>query len=339
VPIVSGAYAARRFKVTGNPDAGNPTAAARALQDNAFPFDWTGAGMKTGWVSVDNLLDANFESGRDWAVGSLYVFSMRVDNRAVPPALLRAHVEKAAEAWRKEHDRTRIPREIKREIKEQVTLDLLQNATPRTRIYDVCWDLTTSIVNFSGLSDALVDQFRMLFQRTFGCTLEPVHLMGEEVKSSEVSDFYLWLWWACENGQDIGVETATIDGRITLSNMNAVTTVAADTLDQVPEARIAALKGKRPTSLKIAVVFNELAFSFTLQGVDIDITGLKIPDGSGDAKGQRFDREATILDRMALYDAVQDKVGEWVKQYETLKAATWSTWLAEECNPWLEAAK
>lgn len=339
MPIVSGPYASRRFKVTGNPDAGNPTSAAQALQDNAFPFDWTGAGMKTGWVSLDNLLDANFEGSRSWVVGSYYVFSLRVDNRSVPAPLLRAHVDKAVEAWRKEHDRSRVPREIKREIKEQVTLDLLKGTNPRTRTFDVCWDLTSSVVCFSGLTDTLVDQFRMLFQRTFGCTLEPIHAMGEEVKATEVADFYLWLWWACENGADLGVEEAVIDGRITLTNLNATTTVAADHLDQVPEARLAALKGKRPTSLKLNTKFNELAFSFTLQGVDIDMVGLKIPDGSGDAKGQRFDREATILDRMSLHEAVQDKVHEWVKRYEALKAADWDAWLKEECNPWLDGAR
>ena len=334
--IVSGPYAARRFKITGNAEAGNPTTCEHALQNNAFPFEWKGAGMKTGWVSLDNLLDAKFTGSRDWIVGSYYVFSMRVDNRTVPAPLLRAHVEKAAEEWRKEHERSRIPREVKREIKERISSELLDKTAARTRTFDVCWDQTTSTVGFSGLTDTLVDQFRMLFQQTFGCTLEPMHAMGEEVKLTEVSDFYLWLWWACETGAELDVEEAVVDGRITLTNLNATTTVAADHLDQVPEARVAALKGKRPTSLRLAVKFNELAFSFTLQGVDIDMTGLKIPDGSGEAKGQRFDREAMILDRMSLHEAVQDKVQDWVKRYEVVRAASWDAWLQNDCNPWLE---
>jgi hypothetical protein len=336
MPVLSGAYAARRFRVTGNPDAASPTTAAAALEANAFPFDWKGAGTKAGWVSVDNLLDAQFVGPRDWVVGNYYVFTMRFDNRQVAPSLLKAHLDKACDAWLKEHGRTRIPREVKRELKENISTELVQKMNPRTRTYDVCWDLTTNIVSFSGLTDTLVDQFRMLFQRTFDCTIEPVHPMGDEVKTSEVSDFYLWLWWALENGGDLEVEDSTIDGRITLADTTATTTIAAEVLQQVPEARLAALNGKRPTSVKMSVTFNELQFAFTLQGSDIDLVGLKIPDGSGDAKGQRFDREASILDRMALYEAVQDKVHIWVKKYETLKATNWDAWLESDCNPWLK---
>lgn len=336
MPILSGAYAARRFKVSGNPEAGNPTTAGRALQAEAFPMDWAGAGSKAGWVSVDNLLDTNFESSREWVVGTYYVFTMRVDNRVVPPALLRAHFDKAQEAWRKEHDRTRIPREVKREIKERVADELLAKVTARTRTFDVCWDQATDTVAFSGLTDGLVDQFRMLFQRTFACTLEPIHAMGDEVKTSEVSDFYLWLWWALETGLDLGVDEALIDGRLTLTNLNVTTTIAADTLQQVPEARLAALNGRKPTSIKLTIKFNELTFSFVLQGDDIDIVGLKIPDGSGDAKGQRFDREATILDRMSLHEAVQDKVQEWVKTFQSYKAGDWDGWMSGDCTRWLK---
>ena len=338
MPVLSGAYAARRFRVSGNSDAANPSTAADALEANAFPADWKGAGTKAGWVSVDNLLDAQFVGSRDWIIGSYDVFTMRSDSRQVSPVLLKAHVDKACEAWLKEHDRTRIPREVKREIKENLTLDMVQKATPRTRTYDVCWDTGSGIVSFSGLSDILVDQFRMLFQGTFGCTLEPIHPMGEEVKLSDVSDFYLWLWWALENSVNLDVQDSTIEGRITLADTTATTTIDAEVLQNVPEARLAALNGKRPTSIKLSVTFNELAFAFTLQGSDIDVVGLKIPDGSGEAKGQRFDREATILDRMSLHEAVQDKVQTWVRTFEALQAAGWDAWMATDCTPWLKGA-
>ena len=86
------------------------------------------------------------------------------------------------------------------------------------------------------------------------------------------------------------------------------------------------------------MTFNELAFAFTLQGSDIDVVGLKIPDGSGEAKGQRFDREATILDRMSLHEAVQDKVQTWVRTFEALQAAGLDAWMATDCTPWLKGA-
>jgi hypothetical protein len=338
MPVLSGAYAARRFRVTGNPDAANPASAADALEANAFPFDWKGAGIKAGWVTVDNLLDAQFVGPRDWVVGNYYIFTLRLDTRQVSPVLLKAHLDKACGAWRIEHGRTHVPREIKREMKENLSLELVQQVNPRTRTYDVCWDLTSDIVSFSGLSDTIVDQFRMLFQRTFSCSLEPLHPMGEEVKTSDVSDFYLWLWWALENGGDLDVEDSTIDGRITLADTTATTTIASEVLQQVPEARLAALNGKRPTSVRLTVTFNGLPFSFAVQGSDIDIVGLKIP-GAGTEKGQRFDREATVLDRMSLHEAVQDKVSTWVQTFQAVQAASWDTWLAEDCTPWLKGTR
>ena len=129
-----------------------------------------------GWVSFEDMLDP------EWSVappdkGGYLVFSLRLDTRRIPPAVLKKHIALAQRdemARQREMGKSYISRDRKVEIKEQVKLRLLGRFLPIPAEFNVVWNTQTQVIFFASTQAKMVDMFCEYFTRTFELAPEPL---------------------------------------------------------------------------------------------------------------------------------------------------------------------
>jgi len=173
--ILKGAMSAKRYRVVGEAPSGARSIWADALTSHGFqdPIATTGREEVIGWVRSDNLLVSDFRDMDQWLLEPYAHFSFRVDKKALPAQLVRAHVELGAQKWCEEHQRTPCPRSVRTEIRDFVEDDLLRKTLAVPRIYEVSWHLGEGWLLFHGHSERINTMFTRLFFRTFNLELYP----------------------------------------------------------------------------------------------------------------------------------------------------------------------
>lgn len=146
-----------------------------------------------GWVSFDNMLDPEFALCPP-EKGAYLTFTLRLDTRRVPPAVMKKHVtvalNKALQTMR-EQGRKFLTKEQKTEIREQVELRLRARSLPIPACFDVIWDTEQGQVWIASTQAKLTELFEELFTHTFGLHLEPMTpyfqalaLLGEDGRTA-----------------------------------------------------------------------------------------------------------------------------------------------------------
>lgn len=146
------------------------------LKRNAFrDIDNSAEERSFGWVSFDNMLDPDFALCPP-EKGPYLAFTLRLDTRRIPPAVMKKHVtvalNQAMQAMR-EQGKKFLTKEQKTEIREQVELRLRARSLPIPACFDVVWDTTSQQVWIASTQPKLTDLFEELFTHTFGLHLEP----------------------------------------------------------------------------------------------------------------------------------------------------------------------
>ena len=120
--ILRGALSARRYCVVGEAPSGARSAWADTLTSHGYrePASAVRREETVGWVHAENLLVSNFTDMDQWLFEPYAHFSLRIDKKVVPPALLKAHVLMAAQEWCEENGRTPCPRSVRTELREHL---------------------------------------------------------------------------------------------------------------------------------------------------------------------------------------------------------------------------
>ena len=129
-----------------------------------------------GWVNFDEMLDPTWAASPPHK-GELILFSMRMDTRRIPPAVLKKHLAIALQKEKKDllaKDRNFIPRERKKEIREQVALRLRQRFLPVPAVFDVVWIIARNEIWFFSVQSKMIDLFMEEFLKTFNLHIEPL---------------------------------------------------------------------------------------------------------------------------------------------------------------------
>lgn len=127
-----------------------------------------------GWVSFEDMLDSEWLTAPPQK-GQYAVFSLRLDTRRIPPAVIKKHVTLALKGEKSKlesSDRKFVPRERKIEIRERVLLNLRQRFLPVPAEFNVVWNLRTNDVWFASIQDKMTDLFMEYFLLTFNLHLE-----------------------------------------------------------------------------------------------------------------------------------------------------------------------
>lgn len=129
-----------------------------------------------GWVSFDNLLDPDFALCPP-EKGSYLAFTLRLDTRRIPPAVLKKHLALAlnkALAELAEQGKKFLTKEQKNEIREQVVLRLRARTLPIPACFDVIWDTDKQLVYLASTHAKIKELFEEHFTHSFGLHLEPL---------------------------------------------------------------------------------------------------------------------------------------------------------------------
>jgi len=127
-----------------------------------------------GWVSFEDMLDTDFTSGSPFK-GRFVAFALRLDTRRISPAVFKKHYRMALrerEAQVKQSGGRFVSREQKKELSEQVRLQLLSRMLPVPAVFDVAWDVKSGRIYLAAGQNKVRELFLDLFYHTFGLRLE-----------------------------------------------------------------------------------------------------------------------------------------------------------------------
>ena len=173
--VLKGNMTTRRYRVFGALPSDFRDRFREALVAHAFrePASRTYAEEVVGWVEIGNLLDTRFDNSDHWLFESYVVLGLRIDKKAVPAKLLRAHVAKAAREWCDAEGRARCPATVKAELRERIEDELLARCLPKIAVYELVWHVDEGWLAFHNTSERINDRLRTVFFRTFGLRLLP----------------------------------------------------------------------------------------------------------------------------------------------------------------------
>lgn len=160
------------------------------LQQFSFmDIDATADERSFGWTNIDDMLDMNWTQSPP-EKAEYFAFSIRLDTRRIPPAVLKKHytiaLNKELEV-NKEQGKNFVSRDRKRELKEQVTLRLRARTLPIPAVFDAVWNPSTNRIYLATTNAKVRALFEDYFATTFDLHLEPLtpffmamDILGEE---------------------------------------------------------------------------------------------------------------------------------------------------------------
>jgi hypothetical protein len=166
--FLNGSASFVRFSVEGDiPENFWDFAAERITAFSFKDIDETYDEFSVGWVSVQNMFDADFQFA-SYASGDYVTLSLRIDERKVAPAILKKFAQKEEERIKKEKQIPKIGRSMKIEIRERIQNELMKKAAPIPAVYDLCWNLSESTLLFFSTNKKAHALLEDLFKETFG---------------------------------------------------------------------------------------------------------------------------------------------------------------------------
>ncbi|WP_224983243.1 recombination-associated protein RdgC [Geomonas agri] len=169
--ILANTVSVCHFKVQGDlpPQEELHAWVTKQLAANRFnPIDQGTEEMSVGWVHLDDPRIAEFDSPAACCREHYFMFTLRRDKRAVPSAVLKAHLEKAKEEFLAENPGfAKVPKQKREDLKEAVHAMLLSQTLPTPATYDAVWDTKSGILTFSSLSPKVIELFEDMFKKTF----------------------------------------------------------------------------------------------------------------------------------------------------------------------------
>ena len=182
-----------RFRIVDEIPADLWAAVPEKLRQFAFQdIDEIPEERSFGWVNFDDMLDTAWRLSPPEKAEYL-VFSLRVDPRRIPPAVLRKHTRIALQEEEqriREFGKKFVARERKKEIAEQVKLRLRGRFLPIPSEFQVVWNTQTAKIYLASTQGKLIELFQDLFTRTFDLHIEQMlpyglalSLLGEDVST------------------------------------------------------------------------------------------------------------------------------------------------------------
>ncbi len=145
-----------------------------------------------GWVNFDDMLDASWRISPPEKAEYL-TFSLRLDTRRIPPAVLKKHTRIALQEEErriKEQGKKFVARERKKEIAEQVKLRLTSRFLPIPAEFQVVWNTQTSRIYLASTQGKVIELFQEQFTRTFDLHIEQLlpyglalSLLGDDISA------------------------------------------------------------------------------------------------------------------------------------------------------------
>jgi DNA recombination-dependent growth factor C len=160
-----------RFHVEGDLEKPMIETVRRGLKSNMIEdIDNDAVETSVGWTSFHQPYQPNFE-GPSFIFGTLFVFSLRIDKKTVPPKLLHKHFMLASAKRLADTGQRYLSRNEKQALKEKVAGQLMQRMPATPNVYELIWNPEEASVFFFTSLKAANEELETLFVRSFGVSL------------------------------------------------------------------------------------------------------------------------------------------------------------------------
>lgn len=308
------------------------------LKAGVFKECEDGQERSSGFSSWDDFFDTTFAYG-SYHKGEYAPFHFRVDQRKIPPILLKQYVREEIQKYRKEHEDRQPSRKERQEIKENVQAWLLSQALPQPSAYEVVWNPQKKWMLFGTTSTKIMEIFLEHFEKLFriypvplyhvhwALNMLPLEDRQKDILNSMVSvqssqalqegkflgyEFLTWLWFFMETSEGIlrfsenrQVEVY-LGERLILSHPEdgkerIICTTQAHSLY---EARTALQQGKLVEEMQLTIKIGGEEYPLTLDTSLWTFKGLKTPKQLPDREEE--DSDGRFLEKMYFLENVFD---------------------------------
>ncbi len=186
--ILSSAASVTRYKVEGKIETGVMETVVKGLRKNAVrEIDDDAADKSVGWTSFEHPFQPTFEVP-SFVFGNLFVFSLRIDRKSIPPKLLKKHITRETTERLAKTKQRFLSKDEKQALKDKVVMDLAIRLPSIPHVYDLIWDYENAGVSFFSNLRAANEELESLFKKSFNLSLIRIFPYTAADLMSELSD-------------------------------------------------------------------------------------------------------------------------------------------------------
>jgi recombination associated protein RdgC len=321
--FLKGSMTFSQYRVTGEIPMDFNQIFDEQIKRYAFP-DFIGAAAEktVGWTDIEDPLDTAF-SGAKYHVGNYLMFSLRIDRKVVPPALLRLKCLQAEKDYLAKRDLPKIYKKQRDEIKEAAREDLLKKIQPIPAFFEVCWHPQEKTLIFSSHSDKVVDDFHRLFLESFQVSFHPFLPWDPQYQNPEFAanlasfkgapwgrEFFTWLWFKSEERD--GMISISPEEEVEIHYVRRIVLASGDgdaseqmvcqgIHSDLKEGKEALRQGKMIREGRIQLHRDGASWEFTFKADRFQFQSVKLPEAMDMAEDEK-DHEGKTLERIYLLE-------------------------------------
>ncbi|MFA6715077.1 MAG: recombination-associated protein RdgC [Victivallales bacterium] len=316
----------------------------------AGPLDSIKDEALVGWVGGRHLLETEIDEGTAICGGMIYL-NLRKAERKVPSSLLKAVCKREELAYQHEHQTSRIPSNVRKEIKEKAVETYLHQVPPSLTGIPMVIDPTSKMLYLGAVSTAQIDLFIEYFQKTTGIEPLPVNpewylakdfqvtpdelpnVMFSEYNDGEVTtgrDFLTWLWYFSEQEGGGALEVKPygefafyIQGPLTFAAAAETRGAVENTVKdgdplRAAEAKTALTVGKKLKKAKFVLERGSDAWNGTIDADLFAFSGFSLPES------EEMDADSIFAERITNLEIFRTVLAAYFKVFaETLMSDKW----------------
>jgi DNA recombination-dependent growth factor C len=169
--LLSNNVSLMRYRVLGQlPEPLMDTITHLLTQNAIVEIDDEDMDQSIGWTSFKDTFTPNF-TGSSFVIGSHFVFSFRIDKKAIPSKVITKRYLLEMKKHLKESDKEFLSRNEKKQIKEEVLRQLAIRIPATPNVFDILWNYEKSILWFFSTQKSANEAFEIFFTKTFKLNL------------------------------------------------------------------------------------------------------------------------------------------------------------------------
>ena len=169
--ILSSSVSITRYQVLGQLADPLMDTLTRLLTQNAIvEIDDEDVDQSAGWTSFEDPFTPDF-TGSAFVMGSQFIFSFRMDKKAIPSKVVNKKFRQQITKLLKESGKEFLSRNEKKQIKEDVIRELSLRIPATPNVYDVLWNYEKSSIWFFSTQKSVNEAFEVFFTKSFKLNL------------------------------------------------------------------------------------------------------------------------------------------------------------------------